>query len=133
MHRFHSLSQLDDQMPDAKVDTSSPVDFNREDLVQVKWEGHLHAGHPWGWTARAGGRYLAFHEQTPSWGAASDCFCRALLEKWFAVPKGSSITVGQPAHFMRLDATVLGGFVIMGIGVLSLTGKLAARRNRCPG
>ncbi|MDA1049553.1 MAG: hypothetical protein O3C40_03615 [Planctomycetota bacterium] len=90
---FQSPAELRAAFPGATVDPADAVDFEREDLVQIVWEGHIDDHQPRVWTARAGGRRLIFYEDASLWGSTSDCFCRVLREEWFAVPKGVDVTV----------------------------------------
>lgn len=127
---FQSRAQLEAAYPDARTDPTGAVDFDREDLVQIRWEGHFCRKEAHAWTARAGGRWLMFHEDRPAeWATdATDCFCRLMREEWYAMPKGVNVSMASPEGIALLDSGTVIAFLAVGIGAFAVPGFIGGRR-----
>lgn len=121
MDVFDNRAQLEAAYPGVAFEPADAVDFSREKLVQIGWEGHFCRDTPLVCDARAGGRWAMFHDQ-PTCGTTHDCFCRLLLDRWFAVPKHATPSVVGESDVTLLDLGVLTGFVALGMGALAALG-----------
>ncbi len=116
------------------IQLSSPVDFQRENLVRVSWtaDGYVSRGSSkqdppelqFTTLASAGrwaGRKILFWCREPigfwGYGSTERAFMRVCHEDWFAVPKSARVTWAGEGQVRLLDAGFAGAMALAAIGM----------------